>query len=212
MCCPPCPLCSGGASTLFAVVQGADYFDCPMCGLVFKDPEKRPGPAEEIAEYCLHNNDITEPGYRRHLQKLTDPLSKRLPPGAKVLDFGCGPTRTISVLMAESGITAADYDPCFFNSPDALAETYDAITCSEVVEHFYNPLAGFETLKSLIRPGGIIGVMTKQLLPGIDFEIWQYVRHPSHVCFYRPETLKWVADRFAWRLEIEGPDVALFRA
>jgi hypothetical protein len=31
------------------------------------------------------------------------------------------------------------------------------------------------------------------------------------VCFYRPGTMEWIAERFGWALEVPRPSVALFR-
>ena len=45
----------------------------------------------------------------------------------------------------------------------------------------------------------------------VPFEDWWYVRDPTHVCFYAPETLEWIARRFGWSLERPSRDVALFR-
>jgi hypothetical protein len=42
------------------------------------------------------------------------------------------------------------------------------------------------------------------------FETWSYVRDPTHVSFYRPRTMSWIAERYGWELEIPDRSVSLF--
>lgn len=52
--------------------------------------------------------------------------------------------------------------------------------------------------------------MTLLLREDVDFTTWYYVRDPTHVAFYRPRTLGWIAARFGWSLTTDGVRVALF--
>ena len=88
--------------------------------------------------------------------------------------------------------------------PDAtlLEAQYDFVTCTEVVEHFRDPLAGWTQLAALVRPGGWLGVMT-QLAPALpaNFLRWRYRDDRTHVSFHRLATLQWLAVRFGFALE-----------
>ena len=99
----------------------------------------------------------------------------------------------------------------FAPDPEPLDHRYDFVTCTETAEHFFDPGEEFETLNRLLRPGGWLGVMTRVFTDDIDFTSWWYVRDPTHVAFYAPETLEWIARRFHWRLERPSTSVALFR-
>ena len=69
-------------------------------------------------------------------------------------------------MLEEQGYRMSLYDPFFAPSPDALERRYDFITCTETVEHFYQPGKEFRRLDRLLRSGGWLGVMTEMLEPG----------------------------------------------
>ena len=206
-----CPLCGTGGQALFAQVGARRYFRCTHCRLTFLDPRQLPSAAEERAEYALHRNAPDDPRYRRFLAQATDPLVERLAPGAEGLDFGCGPGPAIPAMLGERGFAVRTYDPIFQPDESALARRYDFVTCTEVAEHFHRPDAGFARLDALLRPGGWLALMTGVLYEDAEFPTWGYIRETSHVVFYRPETLAWIARRFAWDHEPVTKTVVLFR-
>lgn len=194
----------------FAAAEGRQYLECRICGLVHLLPGQRPSREEEAAEYALHQNDPADPGYRAFLDRLAAPVAARLAPAARGLDFGCGPGPTLSVLLTERGLPCRDYDPLFRPDPTLLEQKWDFITCSEVVEHLHDPAREFERLDRCLAPGGLLGVMTSLLTPGIDFAVWPYRRQPSHVVFYRPQTMAWIAAWRGWSMETLGDNIVLF--
>lgn len=207
----PCPLCRASTLAPFAEVRGRRYFRCGTCAITILDPAQLPAPAEERAEYALHRNDPDDPGYRRFLAQAIDPLLERLAPGAEGLDFGCGPGPAVAAMLGGRGFAVRNYDPLFDPDTAALDRRYDFVTCTEVAEHFHDPAAGFAQLDRLLRPGGWLALMTGVLRDDAAFAGWSYIREASHVAFYRPETLAWIAGRFGWALEMAGRNVALFR-
>ena len=198
---PRCPLCDV-ATHLFCEDRARRYFECPDCGLVSADPASHLSVADERAIYDLHRNDPADAGYRAFLARLAEPLRAKLAPGMHGLDFGCGPGPVLALMLREAGMAMAAYDP--FYAPDAtLLETqYDFVTCTEVVEHFRDPLAGWTQLAARVRPGGWLGVMT-QLAPALpaNFLRWRYRDDRTHVSFHRLATLQWLAARFGFALE-----------
>jgi hypothetical protein len=204
-----CPLCGETARRL-GNAHGRDFLECDECGLTFVDPAQRLGPEAEHARYATHRNDPADAGYRAFLSRLLDPLLERLPASAEGLDYGSGPGPTLSLMLAEAGHPTAIYDPYFAPDAHALERTYDFITCTETVEHFYDPAAELERLDALLRPGGWLGVMTT-VRDEQPLAEWWYARDATHVCFYRARTFEWIARRRAWTLERPHPNVALFR-
>lgn len=206
-----CPLCSGSYARGFAEVQGLSYYRCPVCALTFLSPSGRVDPASERSRYETHENDPADPRYRRFLNRLAAPLVDRLPAGATGLDFGSGPGPTLSVMLEEQGFDMEIYDPFFAPNERLLERSWDFLTCTEVAEHLFEPGREFARLDRILRPGGWLGMMTEVLDDDEAFEGWHYVRDPTHVCFFRPETLEWIADRHGWELERPSRTVALFR-
>jgi Methyltransferase domain len=206
-----CPLCRSADVRPFARAHGRRYFGCDVCGLVFMAPADRPDAAAERAHYATHENDPAEAGYRAFLARLAAPLAERLPPGAHGLDYGSGPGPALAMMLRERGFAVEIYDPFFAPDASVLARSYDFVTCTETAEHFFSPADEFSRLNAMLRPGGWLGVMTEVLDDGRAFGEWRYARDPTHVCFYRPRTLEWIAARHGWALERPHRNVALFR-
>ncbi|ANB03036.1 hypothetical protein ECTOBSL9_2587 [Ectothiorhodospira sp. BSL-9] len=206
----PCPLCGKSRPWLYAHVNTSDYFLCSDCRLVWLDPVRWLSVAGEREYYASHRNDPGDAGYRAFLSRLSDALWPRLSAGARGLDYGCGPGPALSRMLEEKGFPTRYYDPVFFPDQAALTQHYDFITCSETAEHFRAPGLEFERLSALLRPGGWLGVMTGFRPADAHFPRWHYRRDPTHICFYSPDTLAWIARRHGWRLEIPTQNIALF--
>lgn len=205
-----CPVCEQGEPTHFQTIKETRYHRCPVCQATLMAADCRLPPADEKAVYTLHDNDPDDPGYRRFLSRLSDPLTKRLSPGHSGLDFGCGPGPALAQMLEESGMRMSLYDPYFYPDKSALQRRYDFVTCTEVVEHLYHPASILRQLDSLLEPGGFLGVMTCFQTDDARFANWHYRRDPTHVVFYKQETLQWLADRHGWLLEVPTKDVAIF--
>lgn len=206
----PCPLCAGGAAP-FAPGAARGALRCGTCALTFVPPERRLSPEAEKARYAEHDNRPDDPGYRDFLDRLLRPLSERLEPGAEGLDFGCGPGPTASVMMRERGFAMTDYDPYFFPDEAALSRRYDFIVCTEVFEHLRKPAETMGLLERLLRPNGVLGAMTMLLADDGAFATWWYARDPTHIAFYKEETLRWLARSKGWSLELLPRGAALLR-
>ncbi|WP_128292452.1 class I SAM-dependent methyltransferase [Afifella aestuarii] len=206
-----CPVCRGEDVELFLTVEGKDYWRCTTCAARYLDPAQRPSPAEERAHYLTHENDPDDPGYRRWLSRLTRPLLERLSPGANGLDYGCGPGPALAKMFGEAGHHMAVYDPIFAPDPAPLDDRYDVVTCTETAEHFHDPAAEFDRLASLLKPGGLLGVMTIFQTDDARFANWRYRRDPTHVVFYRADTFRLIAARRGLTCEIVEKDVVLMQ-
>ena len=208
---PACPLCHDAGEKAVNPAHGRDYHACGICDLVFMQPDQRPDAETERARYDTHRNDVADPGYRAFLRRLMDPLVERLRPGAEGLDYGSGPGPALSIMLGEAGFPTAVYDPFYAPDRAPLARTWDFITCTETAEHFFEPAAEFERLDSLLRPGGILALMTTMRDDSCPLDEWWYVRDFTHVCFYSARTMIWIARRHGWGLERPHANVALFR-
>jgi len=211
---PPsaCPVCRAPALRPFLAVEGKAYCRCEACEATVLDPAHRLAPDAERAHYLTHRNDPADPGYRAFVGRLVTPLLARLPPGADVLDYGCGPASAAAAMLAEAGHRVSLYDPFFAPDPAPLARAYDAIVCTEVAEHFHDPAGEFARLAGLLRPGGWLAVMTLFQTDDARFARWRYRADPTHVVFYREATLRQLAERLGFACEVPARDVALMRA
>lgn len=206
-----CQVCEGAACRLLVIADAREYWRCDDCLATFLHPDLLPSAEVELAEYRLHRNDADDIGYRRFLDRLAQPLLRRLPPARRGLDFGCGPAPALAAMLREAGHSVALYDPFFHPDDGVLAEVYDFVTCSEVAEHFHRPALAFRSLDALLKPGGWLALMTCFQTDDARFATWNYRRDPTHVVFYREATLRHLARRFGWHCEIPCANVALMR-
>lgn len=206
-----CPLCRDGRAEPREQAHGRRFLRCPVCSLVFLDPAQRLDAVAERAHYDTHENDPADPRYRGFLSRLADPLIQRLTPGAAGLDYGSGPGPTLSVMLQERGFDVRLFDPFFASDPAVLDRTYDFISLTEVAEHFFAPRDEFDRMERMLRPGGWLALMTEVLREDQALASWRYARDPTHVCFYAPDTLCWIAEHYGWTLEAPRENVALFQ-
>lgn len=205
-----CPVCERVGLQSFQTIKHQRYLRCPECQCTVMAPECRLGPEQEKAIYQYHDNNPGDPGYRRFLSKVADPLLARLPRGSRGLDFGCGPGPVLASMLEDAGMVMALYDPFFHPQPDVLQQQYDFITCTEVLEHLHQPAAVLRQLDSLLKPGGLLAVMTCFQTDDTRFASWHYRRDPTHVVFYKEKTLELIAEQQQWILEVPRKDVAVF--
>ena len=206
-----CPVCRAAQVSAFGLFDGKRYWRCDACGARGTTPADYPDAATERAEYDRHENDVDDPGYRRFLDRLAAPLLSRLAPGSKGLDYGCGPGPALAAMLREAGHDMALFDPIYAPDPAPLSDTYDFITCSEVAEHFHRPAEEFDRLGAMLRPGGVLAVMTCFQTDDSRFAGWHYRKDPTHVVFYRAGTFAVIAAARGWSCEIPRKDVALMR-
>ena len=205
-----CPLCNNPEAEAFHKDGVRKYIRCLRCELIFVPKEFHLAPDRERSRYDFHENSPDDPEYRAFLRRLIDPLLSNLQEGMKGLDFGSGPGPTLSMMMRQRGFEMEDYDPFYSEDNSVLEKRYDFIACTETVEHFCEPRKSWELMIGLVRPGGVIGVMTDILDEGTDFEKWHYIRDDTHVAFYSRKTFDWIAERYDLSANFHGRSVVLF--
>lgn len=186
-----CILC-GNKTEHFHIWRENEYLKCKGCKSILLNPKNYINTVQEKERYQEHNNDVEDKRY----QKFVSPIVNRVLNDYKKddigLDFGSGTGPVISKLLRDSGYDIREYDPFFANYPQRLDEKYDYIVCCEVVEHFHRPLEEFKLLKSLLKPGGAIYVMTSIYSENIDFISWSYKNDITHVFFYHRDAIEWI--------------------
>lgn len=204
---PQCPVCAESVVRFFLAVGELRYWRCPHCLATLLEPRQRLTLGDERAEYRLHRNDPADAGYRAFLARLAEPLLARLAPASEGLDFGCGPGPALSAMLRHAGHRMRDYDPAFAPDPAALTRNYDFIACTEVFEHLHQPARELDLLERLLRPCGVLAVMTSFQTDDARFADWQYRRDPTHVVFYRRRTFEVLARARGWKCEFPAANV-----
>lgn len=193
-----CPLCDN--YTGLVAIKGPDkrsYHRCPRCRIIFAGREHLPTPEEERERYLEHNNGIQHPGYVKFLNQAIEPALPLLSTDMEGIDYGCGPAPTLSLLLREKGIGCLDYDPLFF--PDLPEGPFDFIFATECFEHFFNPAVEIKRIIEILKPGGLLIVMTHLWDESVDFASWYYPKDSTHVTFYHADTIKYIEETFGLR-------------
>ncbi len=206
-----CSLCLSETDNLFFTDRNRHYISCDHCGLIFVPQDFWLNAVEEKAVYDLHENSPHDQGYRNFLSRLTTPLSEKLKPQQKGLDFGCGPGPALPTLLEEQGHQVDRFDLHYHNDPTIFGNRYDFICATEVLEHLQAPNSEFTKLFSILKPGGWLGIMTKLVIDRQAFSKWHYIRDLTHICFYSHGTFEYLAHRFNAELNVVANDVILLR-
>ena len=105
----------------------------------------------------------------------------------------------------------AVYDPHYAPDVAVLAAVYEFITASEVLEHLQKPGEVLDQLVSILKPGGLLVLMTGMVRDRTAFAGWHYIRDLTHVCFFSRATFNWIADRWGLQIVFMDDRVVLFK-
>jgi len=193
-----CILCFDPWPTLYLKktgknLNGREYYLCQTCDLVFVPKHHHLDLQQQKTFYDHHQNHEKDPGYITHLQKLTKPLANLLPKHAHGLDYGSGPGPSLKTAFERPDLHIHNYDPIYAPDTSILQQRFDFVTATEVAEHFGSPSQDWLTLKSLLLPQGLLGIMTQFRVEDKKFAEWWYHRDATHVVFYSEKTFLWLA-------------------
>jgi hypothetical protein len=205
-----CPLCFSQNLQDFRHIQTkASVHLCGHCDLIFKEPVDHLSWSLQKERYDTHQNQIGDVGYVKFLRQMVHPLMERLrgenlKQQIQCLDWGAGPGPVLGDLLRLEGLAVEIYDPVY--QPVLPGGKFDVITCTEVIEHFQNPLQSFKEIDQRLKPLGLLAGLTSLHLGPKHFETWWYARDQTHVVFYSEKTFQWIAERFQYSvLHLSSP-------
>ena len=192
-----CKICGHPAITYKHPRFDMTFHECEHCEFIYKDDSHRLSYDEEFSAYNRHQNSEQNMGYVNFLTNFIDAAIMPYIQKGDVLDFGSGPNPVLAKIMKEQYLFNVDiYD--IFYAPKKIYEnkTYDLITSTEVIEHLSQPVEVIKVMVDHLKPGGYLSMMT--LFHPKDrkaFFEWFYIRDITHLCFYTPKTLEYIAKR-----------------
>ncbi len=195
-----CPLCNSNHTVFLAKTlhyQEREFFQCKDCKLIFVPKLFHLSSDSEKARYDLHQNNENDLSYRNYLAGLLNPLWTFLSEKEKEhLDYGCGSAQSLKFLLDQEKIKSSFYDLYFYPNEKLLQQTYDLVTCIEVIEHFNDPFEDISILISLVKKDGLLFVNTQLFKSELVFENWWYKNDPTHISIFTKETLKFLEIKF----------------
>lgn len=194
-----CPLC-GTSSPFFYYSEEYErrYHECPLCKGIFMHPGDHVSREEEMERYRTHNNDISDPGYRKFVAPLVKEIALRHHADDRGLDFGAGTGPVITHMLRQQQYNISAWDPFFKKDDSLLQSTYDYIVACEVIEHFHQPGKEFKKLSAMLNPHGTLLMKTDPWTAEEDFSDWYYKNDETHVFFYSRATFEWIRDTYGF--------------
>ncbi|MBE0450333.1 MAG: methyltransferase domain-containing protein [Clostridia bacterium] len=192
-----CKICGNETRKMEVTKDCIIYHYCDQCEFISKDSNYYVTEEQELLIYNRHNNSIHDETYVAYFRNfINKTILKYKSEGTKGLDFGSGPEPVLSELLKRDyGYEMDIYDKFYAPEKTFEGNCYDLVTSTEVIEHLDDPIEYFRLFVRLLEKDGILAVMT-QFHPKDDvkFAGWHYRRDPSHISFYTPETIRWIAD------------------
>ena len=216
---PACPACGTDGAPSFDRRRGYDLRRCRDCSLVFIDP--LPEPATIAALYTNAYDDASSGYFSKPERKLARSRGRirhlaRHVAGGRFLDVGCNGGFMVEAAR-EAGFeaTGLDLDPVsldyarrrfpgstFMHSTvealQAEAEPFDAVYCSEVIEHVPAVDRFVAALAGLMRPGAVLYLTTPDFghwRRPRDLDRWDAFCPPDHCLYFDRESLGRLLER-----------------
>ena len=205
-----CTVCKNNKIEFFINIKDLDYWQCTICKATMLNPIKFISSNEEKKHYLKHNNEINDTRYRTFVSNLIKPLKDKISINDMGLDYGCGYAPALADILKKDGFNVELYDPFFFKNQNIFLRKYNFITCSEVVEHFFQPYEEFNKINNLLSKNSWLAIMTSFMTDDYLFKNWYYRRDPTHVVFYKKITFKIIAKQRNWKIHFPSKNVVLF--
>ncbi|MBN2797064.1 MAG: class I SAM-dependent methyltransferase [Clostridia bacterium] len=190
-----CKICGSKTYPIHDVQFDIIYHRCTSCLFVYEDSKFHISIEKELEEYNRHENSIEDEGYVNMFKRFQNAFESFVS-GTKVLEFGSGPTPVFSQVLRKSSYEVTSFDPFYAPDLDYLNHSYDLITSTEVFEHIVEPIETLDTLVRLLRPGGILAIMTQFVPEDEVFIKWWYRRDPTHIGFYHHKTFEYLSQKY----------------
>lgn len=222
-----CPVCGGQEDVVSHTCRVSPFkgktmkgHQCRACGLI-RYPENLGGFSKKISKETLEgslrdlrNATDERPGREFFMAEMgMEILSKA---DASVSFFGSGlntdhvwlkrkyPGVTTKLVDLENMQEAENFEAI----PEATPS--DVIVASEVIEHFTEPVAHFESLLRLIKEDGIL-ICSSNIYDGSDVSLHQYPFVAGHVAYWTPLSLVKMASDHGCFVDFRTPSVGLTR-
>ncbi len=206
-----CPLCLN--TKLFTMITGPDkrtYRSCDSCKLIFTDTRYQPTRKEAEKRFKTNKNGIQYPTYLEILKQAFKPDLPFINSSLTGLDYGCGPEPTLSTFLDQEDITCDSYDPIFF--PELPQKQYDFIFSTECFEHFFLPAKEMQQIKKMLKPEGILIVLTELWTNAEAFAKWNNAKDAMHVSFYHRITMDFICTKYGFSIiPSDNPEVTVFQ-
>ena len=228
-----CPLCGEHESRFLLKKEGATYFKCRHCKLVYTNPAPSPNGLKGVADEwaAKHhagghrtkwegNLDLREITYGTHMFRINQyrQLNRLLDVGCSTGEFldhakmqewevtGCELAEHTARIARER--VGCEIKVAAFEDAGFEKAYFDVVTMWDVIEHLLDPAAALKEVWRVLRPGGVLVLNTpnyNSLSRLLLGKKWEALSPPRHLFVFSPATIKRL-------VEISGGRVAAIRA
>ncbi len=212
----PCQICATTQRQPFAQREDPQFgtlllWQCEACGFVYLDPMPKP---QDLA--VIYDSDTSTGYFAKADLKLARSKSRvrqmtRYVSGGRFLDVGCNGGFMVEAAR-QAGFQAQGLDPdpasirwaqdrfpenqfqigTLEDIAAAGAEPFDAVYCSEVIEHSPDCNAFMEALTGLMRPGAVLYLTTPDIghwRRPRTLDNWDAFKPPEHCLYFNAANL-----------------------
>ena len=220
--CPLCPACGTAAHSHVISHEGMDLYRCGGCGLIFLDP--MPGASDIAALYNDAYHGATTSYFAKVPAKMRRSRGRvrqirRYVRAGRFLDVGCNGGFVVEAAR-EQGFDACGIDP----DPQSIAYArahyplatyfegtmedfdagggdgpgFDAVYCSEVIEHVPDVNRFVAAIVRAMAPGAVLYLTTPDIghwRRPRDLRRWDGFCPPAHCLYFNPASLTGLLER-----------------
>ena len=207
-----CPVCGGGSPFKRVQGYGRTFLKCPACTHIWAHDYSR---MRALIGMGMNDFGGGEPDGGGDTEMFLARFCAEQFGSKSILLFGTGPTRAFRVLIGEGyDVYGCDVSADvikfrqdefgaerFFHPADLGTRKFDVIISTEVIEHFFKPLAEIEGVAGHLNPGGIFcGSTGFSKDGGVDEGENRYMAPRGHVIYWSEGSLKAAFDRLGLTL------------
>ena len=229
-----CFICNDKHTRQIKSLNGYKVLECLGCGLQFLDPKPNQKALDEIykdyykAWGINSSEDVVSSMKRLNFKSYIYKITKYITKG-KLLDIGCATGELMLVAQDKGfdvyGVEVSPYgiEKCkqLFDVNKILSKKlemgdfpkdfFDIITLADVIEHIQEPKDFFNTIIHILKPGGILMIVTPDTSSWISKMMgshWMQYKH-EHLYYYNRKNIKRYLNKFFNELFISGSSKVL---
>lgn len=212
-----CRLCHSEELRYLFSANQHQLLRCPQCDFVQVAQQPTKTEIEKIYEqtYFAHNKYKDQTTLQKENHRRLQLTKKYVPPGAMVLDAGCGMGDFIHAskshfMMHGFDLSSSGIKMAKNNNPEIahriwcgrLEEqklshaTFDAICSWDVIEHIWDPMPAYAQLLDYLRPNGYLFLSTPNIgapLARLLGKYWAFMTPPEHLSFFSKQNMEYFA-------------------
>ena len=218
----PCALCGGRDGTSLFRVDDSLMVRCDRCDLVRE--ATRPAKTDSVYDADYYSTESAKGGYANYvldaeINRITfterlHAIERRLGRKGRLLDVGCALGDFVEVARDlgwdAEGIEISAYAAAqaqarglrvhtgTLEEVDLPQRSYDVVTLYDVVEHLTDPIATLQLVRGLLRPDGVVHMVTPNV-GGLQARVlgsrWYHYKPGEHIYLFSPKTAREVVER-----------------